>query len=86
MKIRIKPHDTWFRLTLHLPLGLLKSRLSARIIAEAMNENCTSKQVSEVQETLKSTYRFIKDYIKKNGHFYLVDVESHDGDRVYVRV
>ena len=86
MKIRIRPSDSNFRLSIYLPLRLLKSRIAARAIAEAMNEDCTPEEVDAVRKTLIDSYQFIKQYVKTHGHFYLLDVTSHDGDRVYIRV
>lgn len=86
MKIRIRPSDSWFRLTLWFPLGFLKSRLVARGIAEALNKDANKEDILAVRTTLKDSYKFIKQYVKQHGHFYLVDIKSRDGDRVYIRV
>ena len=86
MKIRIRPSDSWFRLTLWFPLGFLKSRLVARGLAEAMKEDASKEEILAVRAALKDSYKFIKGYVKEHGHFYLVDIKSHDGDRVYIRV
>ena len=86
MKIRIRPSNSPFRLTLWFPLRFLKSRLAARAIAEAMKEDCSAEEVRAVRIALSESYKFIKQYVKEHGHFYLVDIRSHEGDRVYVRV
>ena len=86
MKIRIRPNDFVFPLTFHLPLWMIKTRLSARIIAELMHEDAPDEEVEAVREQIKKVYATIKAYVKKHGHFYLVDIASSDGDRIYVRV
>ena len=86
MKIRIRPSDSPIRLTFYLPLWMIKTRLSARIIANATHEDAPIEEVEAVREQIKKVYATIKAYVKKHGHFYLVDIASSDGDRIYVRV
>ena len=84
MKIVIKqkeerPH----RLILFAPLRVIKWKIVSRSLAK--NKNIAMPE-DELHETLKSAYKTIKDYVKKNGHFYLVKVDTHDGVHIRIKV
>ena len=85
MKIRIRPKGSWFRITLHLPLCMVKTRFVARVIAESLNENATPQEVQTYHVRINEAYSALKRYIKRNGHFNLVDIRSNEGS-VFIRL
>ena len=85
MKIRIRPNGSWFRITLHLPLWMVKTRFVARVIAESLNENATPQEIQTYQRLTKEAYSELKAFIKRNGHFNLVDIRSNEGS-VFIRL
>ncbi|MBR1847152.1 MAG: hypothetical protein IJ787_05505 [Bacilli bacterium] len=83
MKIVIRSMDGPKHLTLRFPLVFLKTRLAARILA---NNDEFKIDAKELHKRISSAYKFLKSYIKKNGHFDLVNVRSHEGDHIQIRL
>ena len=44
------------------------------------------KNVSFTREQMVAIYNTLKQFVKTNGHFKIVEVESHDGEKVIVSV
>ena len=80
MKLHIKERES-FEIKLWLPTSLLKSKLIIRCIKKH-----AGKDVQAFITALPILYKELKKYIKKNGHFVLVDVEGSDGYKVFIRV
>ena len=51
-------------------------------VSTQQNQSTTSITREQVLEM----YKILKQCIKVNGHFNLVEVESHDGEKVLIRV
>ena len=83
MKLIIRSNEGPKRLTLPLPLWLLKSRLAMKALSSSKD---FPLDVKEVKDELKTIYTEIKKYKKKYGHFDLVNIESHDGEKVIIRI
>ncbi|MBO4682783.1 MAG: hypothetical protein J5618_02880 [Bacilli bacterium] len=87
MKISIRSTEEHKRFSFYLPLGFIKTRLAARIILSIDDENnVTSKAILELQEQIKEAYHQLKQYVRKNGHFYLIEGEDKEGNKVRIRV
>ena len=83
MKIVIKSKDGPKHLSLIFPLGFVKTKLASRIISKNGDININK---DELHSMLKEAYKVLKDYIKVNGHFDMVDIRSSDGDIVKIKV
>ena len=69
---------------LSLPLSLLKSKFITKYIAKKSNGvHIDTKELSKI---VPSLYKEIKKYIKLHGHFNLVEIKSHDGSEVIIRL
>ena len=44
------------------------------------------KDISLTREQMVEIYNTIKRYVKENGHFNIIEVDSHDGEKVIIRV
>ena len=80
MKLHVK-NSEGFGLKLWLPTALLKSKFIIKSIKKH-----SEADIDELLNSLPLIYNALKEHIKKNGHFVLVDVESSDGDRVFIRL
>ncbi len=70
-------------LALFFPLWMVKLKVVAKALA---NNKDIMMEANELHETIKKAYKTIKQYVRKNGHFYLVKVDAHDGTKVRIRV
>lgn len=62
--------------TVHLiPMFILKSRSVARLC-----------KIEEYYPFLRSGYYALRDYVKENGHFDLVEIDCNDGDKIKMRI
>lgn len=73
MKITVKLNKAKFNL--YFPLFFLKST--------AFNNLITKKE--EVQISFNPYYRILKKYIKENGHFDIIEIESKE-EKITIRV
>lgn len=80
MRIKVKPAEGR-GINLWLPTSLLKSKFIVSIIKKNI-DNKTKIYLDMIPQIYKS----LKKYIKQNGHFILVDVDSSDGDKVLIKV
>ena len=78
MKIIIK-RNSKKKLTFHVPLVLMKSKSFLLMIAKKANEN-HKKNI----KLITTSYKDVKKYIKSNGHFTLLEVDSDQGDKVKI--
>jgi hypothetical protein len=80
MKLLIKPIDG-LNIKLWLPTSLLKSKfIIKRIIKHCGDDN------EQLMNSLPIINKSIKEYIRKNGHFVLIEIQSFDGDLVQIKV
>ena len=80
MKIQVISSDG-HKINLWLPTSLLKSKL----ILNTIKKNCGT-DIESLMESLPIIYKTLKTYIKKHGHFTLVDIRSSDGENVIIKV
>ena len=100
MKLRIKADGV--RLCLWFPLSILKTRLGYKVVQRAVarevdkrskttdiaqqREQAKKQSTPITREQVKEMYNILKRCIKLNGHFNIVEVETHDGEKVLIRV
>ena len=80
MKIHIKDSDG-FGFKLWLPTSILKSKF-------ILNQFKKYGGI-DIEPLINSSpiiYTALKEYIMKNGHFIFVDIESSDGNKVFIKV
>lgn len=80
MKILVKDEGKTV-IRLWLPNSLIKSRLWVRILRK--KANFPEDEIRKIQACIKDAYRHLKTYIKRYGHFTLVEAQSDDS---YVRI
>ena len=80
MKIHVKSSDG-HKIKLWLPTSLLKSKFILNNIKKHGETD-----IDPLMNSLPIIYKTLKTYIKKHGHFTLVDIESSDGDKVFIKV
>ena len=80
MKIHIKSNDG-YGIKLWLPTSLLKSKFILKNI-----KKYGGIDIEPLMNLLPKINKNLKTYIKKYGHFTLVDVRSSDGDKVIIKV
>ena len=79
MKIRVLNKEEKINIRLALPLCLIKSNLVISSIIK-------SRKLDIKKEVFTDGYQILKEYIKENGHFTMVEVEAKDGTYVKIRV
>jgi len=79
MWIRIKT-DEGRRFSILVPLFMLRSPLMWRIAARYSGEG------AQYMPAAKEMCAELSRYVKKHGHFVLVDVESAEGEKVKITV
>lgn len=83
MRIQVKSKDA--NLDIPLPTSMLVSPMVSRIVLKVVRKEgrdlswLTPELVEGLQKTLKS-------WIRRNGHFMLVEVESADGEIVKIKL
>lgn len=80
MKIIVKSKNK--NIKLRLPLSLIKSKFIYKIVLKNSKENTS---ILYFYNNRKKIYKIIKDYLKNNGHFNLVEVEN-ENDKVIIRI
>lgn len=81
MRIRVKEKDG-SNLFIPLPTGLICNRLTALIAARTMSGMGAGVSASQ----LARLFRELKRYKKKHPDWVLAEVQSADGDYVYVKL
>ena len=79
MRIKVISKEEKVKINIVLPTSLIKSKIILNKI----------KKYSGVDldiNTFKNMYKVLKDYIKENGHFNLVEVITNDGEYIKIRV
>lgn len=79
VKIRSKNGPNLF---IPIPTGLFCNRLTAGIAAKAMEQN----GVNATAEQMVRLFRTVRKYKRKHPHWVLAEVQSTDGDYVYVKL
>ena len=79
MKIHIKNNKSEFKFW--LPTSFLKSKYLLKKIKKD-----STVDLEALMNSLPIIYKSLKYYIKKNGHFVLIDIESSDGTTIFIYV
>lgn len=79
MKIYIKNNEG-FKLKLWLPSSFLKRKFILKMISN--NDEYNEK----LKAILPKLYGSLKQFIKKNGHFTLVEINSADGEKIIIKI
>ena len=79
MKIRVVNKKDKVNIRLSFPSSILKTKLVTKNIFKNSKENID-------KETISKMYKILKEYIKENGHFTLVEVVSKDGTYIKISV
>ena len=74
MKIIINSED--INKKIYLPNCLIKSKFILNKLSKDNNE--------ELKKFIISIYKDLRKYIRKNGHFIIVDIESNDGENIKI--
>lgn len=83
MKIVVKEADSGFHMSIPLPLFVLRSRLIWRLgIFDGLDDEAKAAAADFACTAVKALRR----YVRKNGHFKLVEVHSAGGYTVEISV
>ena len=77
MKIKVINKEEKVKINLVLPNSVIKSKIISSSIQKYVGDNIP-------KDVMKKIYQVIKEYIKENGHFNLVEVDSKDGTSVKI--
>ena len=77
MKIKVINKGEKVKINLVLPNSVIKSKIISSSIQKYVGDNIP-------KDVMKKIYQVIKEYIKENGHFNLVEVDSKDGTFVKI--
>lgn len=75
MKIILKENDEKLNLKLWLPNWFLKTKFIHQKISNRLS-------LSYVE--LKKIYKQLKEYVHKNGHFVLLEIDAEDGTFIQI--
>lgn len=83
MRIQVKSEDV--RLDIPLPTSMLLSPWVSRIVLRAVHKE--DRDLSWLApELIAGLQKSLKSWIRRNGHFTLVEVESADGEIVKIKL
>ena len=83
ISVRNKSGEGPRRIVLWVPLWLIKSKFICNLIARHAEVGMDEQSF---HRCIKEGYKALKSYVRANGHFYLVEVKSHDGTRVKIKI
>ena len=84
MKIVVISPDLKHPIRLLFPTSMLKSRLMWKLIAKkAKDQSIDYKQAHLISRIV---YRDLAKFIRKHGHFDVVNITSTNGEKVIIRV
>ena len=81
MLIKVRSQDGP-NLTIPIPTGLFCNRLTAGIAAKAMEQN----GFHATPEQMVRFFRAVRQYKRRHPDWVMVEVQSSDGDYVYVKL
>lgn len=83
MRIYVKSDDMKRPIILAVPT----SAIGWRWVWRMANRNAKPEKMPMIsEETAQKLAKVIKKYVRQNGHFDLVNIQSADGDRVRIRI
>lgn len=77
MKIKIYDAESKKNMIFFFPTSAVKSRFLWRL---------AGSEYEKYRLLSKKMYKNLKAYIKENGHFDFVDIDSNDGDKIKIRM
>ena len=77
MRIKVINKEHKVKINLVLPNSVIKSKIIGSSIQKYVGDNVP-------KDIMKKIYHVVKEYVKENGHFNLVEVDSKDG--TYVKI
>lgn len=80
MKIYVKSNDG-YKINLWFPTSLFATKWMLKYAKKYVESD-----IELLIDSLPAIYKTLKKYIKKYGHFTLVDLISSDGDKVIIKV
>lgn len=86
MRISIYDKEEDRRIRFYVPNSLLAARWIWRLAEKYGGQGKGKNAFPLTPEQIRSLAVSLKQYVRRNGHFDLVNVESADGDRVHIRV
>ncbi|MGN0814522.1 MAG: hypothetical protein ACI4MH_04735 [Candidatus Coproplasma sp.] len=86
MKIVIKDGESSHRFVFRFPTSIMKWKWIYSLALKFVDDDNTKDTISPFMDNSKRIYVAIKKYIRANGHFVLVDVQSSNGDVVKITV
>lgn len=84
MKITIQTADGR-HFAIPLPLGMLGSSLGQNITFSIVRSK-TGKDLTDRKELIRDLSRAVKDYVRENGKFVFLEMESAQGDYITIEV
>lgn len=83
MRVYVKSDDMKLPIILAVPT----SAIGWRWIWRMANKRAKPENTPAIsEETAQKLAKAVKKYVRENGHFDLVNIESADGDRVRIRI
>ena len=82
MKIVIKDKKERKNIVLYFPLSFIKMPFVIKKLNSSNNVNLPE----ENKELLNEIYKVLKQFVKENGHFNLVEINGNNGDVVLIRI
>ncbi|MBR5949078.1 MAG: hypothetical protein IKZ82_10625 [Clostridia bacterium] len=83
MRIYVKSDDMKLPIVIAVPTSAIGWKWVWRMV----NKNAKTDDAPVIsEETAQKLAKAIKKYVRQNGHFDLVNIESADGDRVRIRI
>ena len=82
MKIVIKDKKERKNIVLYFPLSFIKMPF----IIKKLNSSNNINLPEENKELLNEIYKVLKQFVKENGHFNLVEINGNNGDVVLIRI
>ena len=85
MKISVSNADLPVPISLSLPTGLMRSNFLWRTIYKNVRED-EGARIRKYQPLITGCQEILEQYVRENGHFDLVDVETKDGTRILISI
>lgn len=82
MKIVIKDKKERKNLVLYFPLSFIKMPFVIKKLNSSNNINLPQDN----KELLNKIYKVLKQFVKENGHFNLMEINENNGDVVLIRI
>lgn len=85
MKIIVRSRELAIPIKLSLPTSLLKWNVIWKFIIRNTDPD-EREELIQYRQIVSECLEVLRQYVRENGHFNLVEVENEDGDYVLVRL